>query len=109
MDEENKEENKKEESTPTEDKPTEGNKPATTTLISQADLAAERLEKALRAERENLKMREALMVRDSLSGVGGGHVEGTILSKEEQKTKEAAEFFKDTALGDTITKANENK
>lgn len=55
--------------TPSEDA---GNKPATTSLITRADLAAERLEKALRQERENLKMREALMVRDSLGGEGGG-------------------------------------
>ena len=102
MDEENKEEIKKEEPAPTEDKPAEGSKPPTTTLISQADLAAERLEKALRAERENLKMREALMVRDALGGVGGGHAEPTLMSEEDKKIKDAAEFFKGTALEKAI-------
>jgi len=63
-----------------------GSKPATTSLITQADLAAERLEKALKMERENLKMREALMVRDALGGradAGGQALEKRALTDKE--------------------------
>ena len=67
MDENNKETTQEEPSVPVESDDV-GNKPSTTSLISRADLAAERLEKALRMERDNLKMREALMVRDALGG-----------------------------------------
>ncbi|KKL81881.1 hypothetical protein LCGC14_1990340 [marine sediment metagenome] len=89
MDEENKEEIKKEEPAPTEDKPAEGSKPATTTLISQADLAAERLEKANERQAELLRQQEDLEARKAL---GGGSEAGQApVEPKEETSKEYRE------------------
>jgi len=82
----------------------DGSKLPTTTLISRADLAAERLEKALRTERENLKMREALMVRDSLGGRTEAGQPDRELSESDKKKKGAKDFFKGTNLEEAIDK-----
>ena len=95
------EENKPEEPTPNTD---EGSKPQTTSLINRADLAAERLEKDLRAEKENLNRREALMARDALGGRTYAGQSQPQLTEEQRKKEGAKEFFKGTQLEQDIDK-----
>ena len=90
---------KSEDTASTENK---GSELPTTSLISRADQAAERLEKALRQERENLKLREGLMARDALSGNTGGHIESAIVSEAVKKKQGAAKFFQGTELEKAI-------
>lgn len=82
----------------------EGDKPQTTSLINRADLAAERLEKDLRKESENLNRREALMARDALGGRTYAGQSQPQLSEEEKKKAGAKEFFKGTQLEKDIEK-----
>jgi len=69
---------------------------------------AAKIRDEIRAEREKLdeanKKKESLQAEEMLSGTSGGAVEVKVLSEEEQKTKDAAEFFKGTSLGDAISK-----
>jgi len=73
--------------TPTEPEDA-GDIPSTTSLINKADRAAERLEKALRMERENLDKREALMVRDALGGRSeAGQTQNKQFTPEEKESR----------------------
>ena len=94
-----------------EGKPSEGEVPEEETKplskIEQANAAAERLEKA-NTERERLLLKqEDIIAEQKLSGTTGLMVENKVVSEEDKKVNNAQEFFKDTALGDAIKKANE--
>ena len=69
---------------------------------------AAKIRDEIRAEREKLdeanKKKETLQANEMLSGTSGGAIEAPTISEEEQKTKDAAEFFKGTSLGDAISK-----
>lgn len=84
----------------------EGDKPKTLNLYERTNAATERLEKANAKTEELLNRQEELYQNEKLAGTGGGRVESKPISEEEKKTTQAQEFFKDTALGDAITKAN---
>ena len=86
-----------------------GDQPKTPSAIIDALAAAQRLEKATQKHKEQLDRQEDMIARKILSGSGGGHVETPELTPEEKKTAQAQEFFKDTALGDAISKVNEVK
>ena len=70
-------------------------KKSATPLINRADEAAERLEKALVKERENLRIREALVARDVLGGRADG---GFSSQKTEEQIKKAATEHKSTMI-----------
>ena len=86
-----------------------GDQPKTPSAIIDALAAAKRLEQATQKHKEQLDRQEDMIARKILSGSGGGHVETPELSPEEKKTAQAKEYFKDTALGDAISKVNEVK
>ena len=76
-------------------------------IVEEARLLRDDIKKEkeeLRAEREKI---ERLKSENILSGNTGGMVEPKDVSPEEKKVTNAKEFFKDTALGDAITKTNE--
>ena len=80
--------------------------------ISEYDKALElvkRREEASKVELEILSRKEKLAANDLLAGTSGGHVEAPVVSPEDKKTKDAAEFFKGTQLEIDINKANEKK
>jgi len=79
-----------------------GSELPTTSLISRADAAAERLEKALRQERENLKLREGLMARDALGGRTDAGQYPEKVSEAVKKKQGAAKFFQGTELEKAI-------
>lgn len=78
--------------------------------LSAYDKALElvkRREEATKAEKEILDRKEKLAANAMLGGNSGGRVEPKLVSPEDKKKAQAKEFFKDTALGDAIVKANE--
>jgi hypothetical protein len=85
----------------------DGNQSQELTDIERANVAAERLEKANKAQKELIDRQEALDVQRKL----GGRSEGGIITPEstieEKKQKNAEDFFEGTELGDAIKKANE--
>ena len=94
-------------------KPTEdtggGDKPTTSRLVDDTNLAAKRMEEATAAagvEREKTEKNYADM---KLGGTAGGHVEAKEVSPEKAKANQAQEYFKGSALGDAIKKANEEE
>ena len=68
-----------------------------------------RREEASKVELEILNRKEKLASENLLSGTSGGHVDAPVVSPEDVKTNQAKEFFKDTALGDAISKVSEKK
>ena len=64
-------------------------------------------EEASKVELEILARKEKLAADELISGTGGGHVDAPVVSEEKKKVDKAAEFFKGSALGDAIKKANE--
>ena len=78
--------------------------------VSIVDEARAIRDEVLRAKEDLKTEREALQKVQSdnlLSSTAGGLVEAPKVSEAEKKQKGAEEFFKGTALGDTIKKANE--
>ena len=65
------------------------------------------MEKELVRGRELKAEGQKLEAEKMLGGDSGGHVDAKFISPEDKKTNNAKEFFKDTALGDAISKANE--
>ena len=100
---------------PTKETDTEGNKTDKPLApdgepLSEYDKALElvkRREEATKAENEVLDRKEKLAANAMLGGTTGGNVEIKTISPEQKKADAAAEFFKDSALGDAIVKANE--
>lgn len=90
------------------DKPTE-DAPKTTPLIDIANQAAERMEKANLETARLFKQQESRDERVALGGEGGGRAELKLISEQDLKTKNAAEFFKGTQLEKDIIKANEHE
>ena len=97
--------------TDTEGKPVtpvvpEGGKPdtETSTPLEDSDAVYKRLKEKNNKIQEELIRGEKLRTESLLGGEGGGNIPGVELSAEEIKKKKAAEFFKDTALGDAIDK-----
>ena len=80
--------------------------------ISMVDEAKAVRDEILKAK-EELKgendRKEKLQANDLLASSAGGHVEPELISPEEQKVKNAKEFFKGTALEKDIEKANEKE
>ena len=78
--------------------------------MSDYDKALElvkRREEVTKVELEVLAKKEKLAANELLAGTGGGRVESEPVSEEKKKADKAVEFFKDSALGDAIKKANE--
>ena len=86
------------------DKPVETpDKPvATTPLIDVAITVAERIEKGNVETARLLKMQIDLEARKALGGELGGNQQINLISEEDKKKKDAAEFFKDTSLEKAI-------
>ena len=76
------------------------------TLHEKTDAATARLEAANKKTEEILNRQEKLYENQKLGGSSGGHVDAPVVSPEDKKNKQAEEFFKDTALGDAISKSN---
>lgn len=106
------EENEKE--TPTEtgkETPTEntneGDKSKGTSIIEQGNATAERIEKANAETKHENERREKIIAEERLGGrarMGQAPIEK---SEDDKKVDNAKEFFKGTALGEAIGKANE--
>lgn len=99
MEEEDKKENK-----PEEEKPLA----ADGEPLSDYDKAialVERREAATKEEKEVLEEKKKLAANSMVGGTTGGHVEPELISPEDQKKKNAAEFFKGTSLGEVIEKS----
>ena len=80
-----------------------GDKPPAASPIEAARSENERMER-------NIKRMEELQTEranDILAGDAGPHIEPTKVDEAKAKSDKAAEFFKDSALGDAIKKANE--
>ncbi len=82
-------------------------KPETNKLVDDTNLAAKRMEDATKAAREERMASEESYAKMKLGGTAEGGQETKEVSKEDKKVSDAKEYFKDTALGDAITKANE--
>ncbi len=83
------------------DKPTE-EVTNTTPLIDIANQAAKRMEDANKETARLFELQEKRDERVALGGELGGRAELKLVSEEELKKKNAAEFFKDTALEKAI-------
>ena len=86
-------------------KGTETDKP-----LSEYDKALElvkRREEASKVELEILARKEKLASDELISGTGGGHVDAPVVSDEQKKVNDAAEYFKGSQLEKDIKKANE--
>ena len=103
--EENDKETKTEEGKPSEKEEKETEKKPLNMVEEARAIRGEIREQkeALIKEREELQkvQSEAL-----LSGTAAGHIETEKVSEEDKKTNQATKYFKDTALGDAIKKAN---
>ena len=87
------------------DKPNEGdNKPIS--LYDKTEAIVTRQEEANKKTEELLARQETLHANQRLAGNTGGNVPTKPVSPEQAKTKQASDFFKDTALGEAIDKTN---
>lgn len=75
-------------------------------LYDKTEAMVTRQEAANKKAEEILDRQEKLHANQRLAGTGG-NVPAPVFSPEEKKTNQAKEFFKGSALGDAITKANE--
>ncbi len=87
------------------DPTSEGDKPLS--LYEKTEAIVTRQEAANKKTEELLSRQETLHANQRLSGTAGGHVEAKLVSPEDKKIAQAKEFFKGSALGDAIVKANE--
>jgi len=93
-----------------EDEDKEIPEPKETAELSDYDKAlalVKRREEVTKVEMEVLAEKKKLATNELLSSSAGARVEAPKVSEAEKKQKGAEEFFKDTALGDAIKKANE--
>lgn len=75
-------------------------------IVEEARMIRDEIIKAkedLQIEREAL---EKIRSEQLLSGTSGGHIEAKVIPEDQRISTQAADFFKDTALGDAITKTN---
>ena len=80
----------------------------TTSELDRADSIVERQKRENDRREEILKREESLAARRAIGGTTeGGNMGSKEVSPEVKKANDAAEFFKDTALGDAIKKTNE--
>ena len=75
-------------------------------LYDKTEAIVTRQEAANKKSEEILERQEKLHANQRLAGTAGGHVDAPKVSPEDKKTADAAEYFKDTQLGDDIKKAN---
>ncbi len=75
--------------------------------VDEAKKVLEDTQKATLELKEENDRRDKMKADELLSGSAGGHVEPKLVSPEDKKVEQAKEFFKGSALGDAITKANE--
>lgn len=90
-------EEKTEEPKPTEDSG-DGDKPTTTTLVDEANLAAERLEEANKRKTELLKQEEELIAKRRLSGEAEAGQESVKKSEDEKWAEDAKERYAGTGM-----------
>ena len=76
-------------------------------LYDKTEAIVTRQEAANKKAEEILDRQEKLHANQRLAGTTGGQVVSEQVTPEQKKTKQAEEFFKDTALGDAIKKTNE--
>ncbi len=76
-------------------------------LYDKTEAIVTRQEEANKKTEELLERQEKLHANQRLAGTTGGNVLAPVVSEDEKKTKQASEFFKGSALGDAIDKANE--
>jgi len=81
----------------------EGSKPEATTLVDEANAAAERLEKANERKAELLRQEEELAAKRALGGRSDAG-QNKEVSEEEKKKQGAKEFFKGTLVETAIEK-----
>ena len=106
MDEKKDEQTDKADTSGTEaDKPDEKPTP-TTPLLDVATSLAERIEKANVKTEQLLKEQVDLEASKRLGGELGGNVLPNLVSEEDKKVEDAAEYFKGTQLEKDIRKAN---
>ena len=89
-----------------DNKPTEDDKKPIS-LYDKTEAIVTRQEAANKKTEELLTRQESLFANQRLAGTTGGNVVTEQVTPEQKKTKQAEEFFKDTALGDAIKKTNE--
>lgn len=77
------------------------------TLYDKTEAIVTRQEAANKKTEELLERQETLYANQRLAGTTGGNVQAPVVSEAEKKTKQASDFFKGSALGDAIDKANE--
>ena len=95
MDESTEEKTKKEEPKEPISKPEKGSEPKASTLVDEANSAAERMEKANERKTELLKQEEELMVKKTLRGVTEAGA-----APLEKKEKTPAEYTKEVMAGE---------
>ena len=82
-----------------------GNKSPSTDLVERARQEREGLAKENERLEKNIAELRELEAGRLLSGTAGGHIE-TQMTEEDAKKKQAAEFWKGTAIEDAINKQN---
>lgn len=92
---------------PSEAKPQETVKPDLSTAIVEGTKLVERQEAANKETAKLQARQDEMDARKLLGGKTAAGESGIVSTEAEKKVKGAAEFFKGTALGDDITKANE--
>ena len=75
---------------------------STNSLFDRTNAATERLEDANKKTEELLNRQEELYAKQKLGGQSSAGQEPTPISEEDKKKEGATEFFKGTALGETI-------
>lgn len=78
---------------------TDGDKPTSTPVIDDANLAAKRMEDATKAQREQNDRTEKIMADAKLGGVPAGKP-----TEVDDQKKKAMEFWKGTPVADAIEK-----
>lgn len=77
------------------------------TLYDKTEAIVLRQEEANKKREELITREETLHANQRLAGTAGGHVEAKQVNPEDEKVKQASEFFKGTELETAIKKANE--
>ena len=81
--------------------------PKEVSIVDEARAIRDEIVKAKEDLRIENDRKTKLQSEELLSSSAGGKVEAPEVTEAEKKQKGAEEFFKGTALGDTIKKANE--
>ena len=85
----------------------DGDKYETTPVIERARVEREKLEEAVKVQREENDRTEAIMARRALGGETEAGQSAPAVSEDQKKVDNAVEYFKDTQLEIDLKKANE--